>query len=392
MRIAVALSGQPRTWRHTRQPLSRFFAGHEVEVFFHTWDEVEPGEVDALVAAYAPRAYRVEPRPLFVEEKRRLAERFPTRPPLTVFDMFHSVSASLGLALAAQAEGAGYDLICRTRFDLTYDGAWTASPPAAGCVLTPPGFEPEGGCNDQFALGDPEAMGAYAGVSAWLPEGLEALGGAWFRPEVALGTYLRSAAGLDLRRQAFPVVLLREDQVGRPFQALRDDPMFHAGKHEAWEAFARSHFDAAVAERLDFNHAGRRPLAFVRWLQARPADERRALSSLDWPLRIAAIDQFITRELGGPALDAQRHELIRLICATLIHQMDRSEPMTPEAFVVHALSVNILDMRRALAWLEADQGRVNLLPDVLNRLGVLRAAFTFAPPFDQVGEHAWRVE
>jgi len=87
MRIALCLSGQPRTWRWTRESLMAFFAGHELEVFFHTWREGDPAELDALTEAYRPRAHRIADRPLFLAEKRLLAERFPTRPPLTIFDI-----------------------------------------------------------------------------------------------------------------------------------------------------------------------------------------------------------------------------------------------------------------------------------------------------------------
>src|SRR4051794_7421355 len=103
MRIALCLSGQPRTWRATCESLFAFFAGHELDVFLHTWREGEPSELEALLTAYAPRGHAIGARPLFAEEKRLLADRFPTRPPLTIFDMFHSVAESLALAAAPES-------------------------------------------------------------------------------------------------------------------------------------------------------------------------------------------------------------------------------------------------------------------------------------------------
>jgi hypothetical protein len=393
MHIAVCLSGQPRTWRHTYESLFEFFRPHRVDLFFHTWDETDPSELDALTATYRPRAFEVGPRPLFIEAKRRLAERFPVSPPFPVFDMFHSAAASLRLALQAQPDRPAYDLICRTRFDIVHDGQWRGPPPPADGVLVPAGLsEVDGGCNDQFAIGDPAAMQVYAGVTDWLPEGLASLPGPAFRPEVALRRYLAEVRGLTVLREDLSLNLLREGQIGTPFHHLRDEPMFHARKREDWEAFAKTHELRGAAGELDFSHYGRAPLTLDRWLDARPTDQRRAVLSQAWPSRLVAIDALIRTEIGAEALDAERHSLVRLLCAALIHRMARDEPMDAEGFVVHALSANALDMRRAQQWIQETPDRTAQVIQALSRVPTLDAAFRFAPPFDQPAVMGWRVD
>jgi len=277
MRIALCLSGQPRTWRHTWRTAFAFFEDHEVDVFIHTWDETESSELQDLLAAYSPRAFRVEARPLFIAEKRRLAEMFPVSPPFTIFDMFHSMSASVALALAANDADGAYDVICRSRFDLIHDGRWNGARPSANTVVVSSAEAMENACNDQFAIGDPAAMRHYAGISSWLMDGLRDFRGSMFRPEIALQHYLTRICALSVVRRSLAVTLLRQDQVERPFADLRDDPMFHALKREDWEAFAKTHDLRGADRELDFQHFGRTPLALDRWLLGLSSARRQAV-------------------------------------------------------------------------------------------------------------------
>jgi len=391
MRLAICLSGQPRTWRYTYQSLFDFFDGHDLDVFIHTWDDVEATELEAVRSAYSPRVIAQSARPIFLEEKRAMAARFPESPPLSILDMFHSMAASVNLALDASMSGdAAYDLICRTRFDTIYDGRWRGAPPPKGAIAVQTGeFEPPGGCNDQFALGEPEALRLYAGISDWLPSRMESLTPPCFRPEIALQAYLLNACGLTIHRERFALTLLRDYQVGQPFSAIRDDPLHHARKREDWEAFAKANMAPEITAKLDFRHYGRLPLMMDRWLHAQPADVRRAVLTGDWSDRIVAIDGLLQVETGG-AMDADRHRLVRLVDAALINRMSRDETIGLESFIVHALSANLLDMKRALAWALEDESRITALDQILDRLPTLGAAYRFAQPFQQPPTVGWR--
>jgi hypothetical protein len=393
MRLALCLSGQRRTWRHTRDSLAAFFAGHEVDVFFHTWREGDPDELDALVEAYRPRAHLIEPRPLFREEKRLLAERFPTRPPLTIFDMFHSAAESLALA---EAHGGGYDLVVRARFDAMFDQTWSGESPGPGELIVPDVYPDAAGCTDQFAIGHPAEMQAYGATGAWLAGVLPGLnGGEWLRPELIMRHYLEQVCGLAVLTRPVAMRLCREDQAGLPFAALADDPLFHAAKHEDWEHFAVEQFPE-VAARTDFNHAARTALeldrALAAWLEGRPAKDGFQLLKAPWSRRIQAIDAFIGEQAGGlVTVDEGAYRGVRLICAMLLQRMDRKEPMCLESFAVHALSANIADMRRAAEWAAHPPGRLDDLGRSLRGLGPLTRALSYANPLQQTSIGAWRV-
>jgi hypothetical protein len=391
MRVALCLSGQPRTWRSTRASLATFFAGHELDVFLHTWREGDPAELEALVAAYAPRGWRIEPRPLFVEAKRLMAERFPTRPPLTTFDMFHSVAESLKLVAEC---GETYDLVVRARFDALFDGGWSGEIPPIGGVIVPDLYPEPGSCTDQFALGGPAEMQAYGGMGDWLQTAIGGMsGGDWFRPEPVLQHYLESVRGLTVADRPIPMKLLREDQAGLPFAAVSDDPLFHAAKHAAWADFAQQQFPE-VAEGADFTHAAAFALqcneALTAWLSAHPQKDAFQLLKAPWSRRIKAVDAYIADQAGPlKSLDEASHRHVRMICATLLQRMDRGTPMTLESFVVHALSANLDDMQRAVGW-AARPGGLDGLPKLAQGLGPLTAALSYANPLEQTGIRVWR--
>jgi hypothetical protein len=390
MRLAICLSGQPRTWRSTHETLFNFFDGHELDVFIHTWDEVDEAELQAIRLAYRPRVVAQSPRPLFLEDKRAMAMRFPVSPPLTILDMFHTMAASISLALEASAAAPkAYDLICRTRFDTIYDGRWRGEAPPQGAIAVQTGeFEPEGGCNDQFALGEPDVMRMYAGVTAWLPTGIATLPPPCFRPEIALQAYLLDVCALPIHRERFALTLLREYQLGRPFAKLRDDTFHHVRKREDWEAFAKTHMAPDITAKLDFRHYGRLPLMLDRWLLAKPPEVRGAVLTGDWTDRIVAIDRLLHGETGG-LMDADRHRMIRLIHAALINRMARDEPMGLESFIVHAVSANEQNMKRALNWALEDETRLDALDAILNRLPTLGAVYRFTQPFLEPGTVGW---
>ena len=391
MRIALCLSGQPRTWRHTWRSAFAYFEAHEVDVFFHTWDETGAKEIQDLLAAYAPRAFRLEPRPPFMAEKRRLAERFPVSPPLFTFDMFHSMAASLLLALVSDRAAEPYDLICRSRFDTTHEGQWSGEAPPDGVVVVP-SHVGAAGCNDQFAIGKPAPMRRYAGIAPWLMEGLLQLRGSVFMPEVVLEHYLTTISGLTISREPLAQRLLREDQVGLPFADVKPDPMFNARKNEEWEAFAKAHALRGGERELDFQHFGRTPLSFDRWLKALPNEQRQAVLTLAWSDRLIAIDHLLVETLGLAPMDAERHGVVRLICAALVHRMARDEPISPQSFIVHALSANALDMRVAQRWVQKDADRVAQVAEALTGVPMLAASLKFAPPFEQQASMGWRYE
>ncbi len=132
-----------------------------------------------------------------------------------------------------------------------------------------------------------------------------------FRPEVALHYYLTEICHLTLSEKPLALKMLRNEQIGKPFAALTDEPMFHAIKREEWQAFAQTHGLQGSNGALNFQHYGQTPLALDRWLLEKPECLRLELLALPWPKRLLAIDRFIGKEVLSNPLNAEQYQLIR---------------------------------------------------------------------------------
>lgn len=408
MRIALCISGQPRTWRQCIDSQFALVAGHEVGVFLHLWQgEDTPDEVAALQTAYRPQAVRVTPRPDYAAQKRRLAERSATMPPFTTFDMVHGVAQALEPAFAPP----GFDVVVRLRFDSCFDDHIDrhVTPGAAGALCVPDSWRPADGYNDQVAFGPPGLMRLYAAYANWLPRGLDSYPHPDFRPEKALRHYLDRVMMAPVREVPLRVTLRRAGQEALPFDQLADDPLAYARKAAAWRAYAQAHLPDDLADTLNFSHMAEIPLAMDDALMAQvaawPEARRHALLAAPWAERVRAVDAYLRDHAGMDgqplpegaasgtvALDERLYENIRLLCASLIHRMPRDEPLCPEAVIVYALSLNRLDAVRAGDWLQArGAGAVALLEACLPAVPVLAAALRHGDPFRRAFLPGWRL-
>ncbi|MDZ5648535.1 hypothetical protein [Nitrospirillum sp. BR 11828] len=403
MRVALCLSGQPRTWRHCIDSLRRFVAGHEVTTFLHLWDEVPEAERAEILAAYQPAAHLVTARPPFAAEKRRMAERWHYRPPFFIFDMFHAVQQVLTLALGHKGpdgKAAPFDAIIRVRYDSRFDDTlpedWFRTPG----LITPDNWAPAAGYNDQFAFGRPPFMRLYAAFATWLPRGMEGHERPVFQPEVVLRHYLDRVAMVPVRQAPLRITLLREGQEDVPFDRLTDLPMVHAQKAAAWKRYAVEGLPPELVEKLDFSHYAEAPLVVDQQLEAllAPLDEaaQHALLRSPWADRIVAVDAFLAGQVsqrsGNGTLTGEEYERLRLLCAGLIYRMPRESTMDADAAILHVLSCNVVDATRVSEWLQVvgDPGRA-ALKRRLTRLTILAAAVAHADPFSQDFRLGWRM-
>ncbi|TWB18476.1 hypothetical protein FBZ89_110125 [Nitrospirillum amazonense] len=403
MRVALCLSGQPRTWRHCVDSLRRFVAGHEVTTFLHLWDEVPEAERAEMLAAYQPAAHLVTARPPFAAEKRRMAERWHYRPPFSIFDMFHAVQLCLNLALGHKGpdgKAAPFDAIVRVRYDSRFEDTlpedWFRTPG----LITPDSWTPADGYNDQFAFGRPAFMRLYAAFATWLPRGMEGHDRAVFQPEAVLRQYLDKVAMVPVRQAPLRVTLLREGQEDLPFDKLTDLPMVHARKAAAWKQYAEAGLPADLAEKLDFSHYAEAPLVVDQQLTdlLEPMDQaaRHALLRAPWEERILAVDAFLAGQVsqrsGNGTLTGEEYERLRLLCAGLIYRMPPEGTMDADSAILHVLSCNVVDATRVADWLKVvgDPGRA-AFQRRLGRLTILAAAITHADPFEQDFRLGWRL-
>ncbi|MBB6251322.1 hypothetical protein [Nitrospirillum iridis] len=403
MRVALCLSGQPRTWRHCVDSLHRFVGGHAVTTFLHVWDDVPGTELTEMLAAYQPAAHLVTARPPFLDEKRRMAERWNYRPPFSIFDMFHAVNLSLTLALAHKGEdgrSAPFDAVLRVRYDSRFDDVLPDAWFKAGALITPDSWAPPEGYNDQFAFGRPAFMRLYAAFSTWLPRGMEGHARPVFQPEVILRQYLDTVAMIPVKPSPLRITLLREGQEELSFDKLTDLPMVHAQKAARWKRYASDSLPADLVSKLDFSHYADAPLAVDQQLEQLLAlmgePQRQALLRAPWAERLQTVDAFLATQIsqlsGNGTLTGEEYERVRLLCAGLLHRMPREDTMEPEGVILHALSCNELDAKRAADWLRltGEAGRGALMAP-LSRLTILAMAMGHADPFRQSFCIGWRL-
>ena len=129
MRIAVCLSGSPRTWRHCLKSQLDFF-GKDVDYFCHTWrdgrDVLAPKDwtFDELNLAYRPRGIFTEDRPDYSDFEKKVASTFdPARSSANFIYIAHGMYEADRLRRAYEkVNGFEFDWVVRCRDDLKLKG------------------------------------------------------------------------------------------------------------------------------------------------------------------------------------------------------------------------------------------------------------------------------
>lgn len=224
LKVAVLLSGQPTGLEHCIHSIRRFFHGHEVHYFCHTWDNLSAA---ARLEDLGDEVYRMSaPQPDFTEYERRAIEtygmktfsngiRVPFVSP-NIFPMWFAVQQVFGLIEKSGKSASGYDLICRMRYDDFWIGQFDCEdlPLSDEQIIIDRNYNGYGGYGDQFAIGNPAAMGRYCNLYSWLTDGFldNRITGQLF-PEVLLRHFLEQS-GISVREENFGLRLLRPEFAG----------------------------------------------------------------------------------------------------------------------------------------------------------------------------------
>lgn len=237
-KLAVCISGQPRTWRHCKHSLDLLFKEFDVDYVLHSWSDVPPDERSDLLESYRPVAHIFEDRPDYTSQQQNLVRLFPHVPPIGVFDMAHGIRQSIDMAL----QHGGYDLIARVRYDAIFAGRFGAYRLKKKALFVP-AWPDIGGCNDQFAVGIPEAMRIYGDYLTWLtgPD-ICAHHPGWFRPEQGLRCHLEQHLNANqIVCDDLDMKLLRPTMVGRSYEQVHEDSFHQVRKQSQWSAFGQRH-------------------------------------------------------------------------------------------------------------------------------------------------------
>jgi hypothetical protein len=363
LRIALCISGQPRTWRHCIGSLYATFTGHRCEAFLHLWDDTATHERSALEAAYAPTGVVIDPRPDFTEYKIQMMAQYPMAPPLSVYDMAY---ANQRVLMAAIQHG-GYDLIVRARYDCLFDGTVFDCLAVGPNDLCAPAWAAPEGVNDQFAVGAPAVMQIYAGFYDFLTRFPLPMPGDSFRPEIALMTHLAQHP-IHVERRAPDRKLLRETMAGRAFDQVIEDAFHQTAKQMDWQNEAQAllpmvgrtvSYMKALSPLMPMRHAVE-PI-----YTALSPNDKTALGCGPWDQR-ADLCEMILDALGVPehAGDADI-ATIRQAVTTLLFLMDLTSP--PDDFGSALLLLSLMSDHR-------DKVRMPIDLDPLNHLPRLQAA------------------
>lgn len=215
-RVAICISGLPRTYEKTIDNFRSMVMSNECDVFISTWDQNDSkvsteaairneeynksrAEIDRLAEAYQPKLIEFEPEFKWDE---RLIKKFSQRKrkdtfvPASLY-MFYKVWAADQMRQRyARSHGIEYDVVIRTRFDVIFDSplGYDLS------YFTPTMILPEmwtERCdqfhlpwyNDTFAIGKPEEMAVYANIFHHIEEMFD--DGIPFQPEIMLCEWLK---------------------------------------------------------------------------------------------------------------------------------------------------------------------------------------------------------
>lgn len=165
MKVAVCLSGQPRSFEKGYEYLKKNVLDHyDADIFYHTWkyDEQLTSQIESL---YKPTDCLYE-EPL---SEQYFKETYPTPnpqyPPYNTTQMFYSIfMANHVKTKYSLTNNVKYDIVIKSRFDFAINKTFDFSDVEEYKVYVPNCRQDESHtiCNDQFAYGKPKAINLYS--------------------------------------------------------------------------------------------------------------------------------------------------------------------------------------------------------------------------------------
>ncbi|MDR6714706.1 hypothetical protein J2W83_004342 [Pseudomonas hunanensis] len=170
-KIAVCLSGHPRTFERTAQKIKESLG--EADFYFSTWSS---DYNDTLLSVFSQHdinlvAYEFISEPLQIENERKILSDFTdSYPDFFILNQWFGVKRVIQLMQDySQAMLKEYDIVIRCRFDLSCD--FTKEQLLSS-------FKPDAfnyaksltGGSDQFLFGSPQVMGSFLNFEKWLLE------------------------------------------------------------------------------------------------------------------------------------------------------------------------------------------------------------------------------
>lgn len=238
LKIAVCLSGEPRSYTHCIDSFKRFFHGHDIDVYIASKNEEFNED---LKDQYNSEYIFPYSDPSFKELEAEGFKKFgfkSERDGLMVanaspnfYPMWYGVYKSAEYLIKNPEIASQYDAICRCRFDDFFIKPMDITSFPTNSVFIDPNYNEHGGFSDHLAIGEPGAMIKYLSLFDWIEESFQlGFGGEGYLPERVLKKYLIEHCKIDVRSHNFESRLLRNSSIGlasykipiKEFQVSRD--------------------------------------------------------------------------------------------------------------------------------------------------------------------------
>lgn len=206
MRACVLLSGQIRNNKDVYMSIKKNLIDvYNADVFISTWTPTSKDDstIDELISNYNPVAIEVESYDLdFYETFKQMVspqwDLSPETNAVSVFSMHYKIMKVNRLKeVYEKTNGFTYDIVIRTRFDLSIDSPLNYIIPEKNHLYIPRGYDHRRGYNDLFAIGSSESINYYSNIFNNLTQILNS--GHLLHPESLLKVYL-DMSGLQLVR------------------------------------------------------------------------------------------------------------------------------------------------------------------------------------------------
>jgi hypothetical protein len=171
MRLALCLSGQPRSYKKAFEFISRnLLEKYTVDVFFHTWVNVPENSYifDELQQLYRPVIASYD-YSLPSNVNSHMLVPNGSHPANFCTSMFYSINVANEYRVKHEVFGAfRYDFVIRSRFDFALNKVIDFGSLETNKLYVPKDVEGPALLNDQFAIADSDTMNVYASTFLYL--------------------------------------------------------------------------------------------------------------------------------------------------------------------------------------------------------------------------------
>ncbi|MGR6871620.1 hypothetical protein ACU6U9_04785 [Pseudomonas sp. HK3] len=219
LKIAVCISGEPRTFEHCISSFHRFFHGHKIDIFIANKSHATSS---IIRENYSPKYLLEYSDNDFNELEIKGIKSFGflhlkhnvTIPVANtnIYPMWFGIQKSFHALKENTLNIKKYDAICRCRFDTFFRKQLELESFSKSTVFIDPNYNEHGGYSDQFAIGNPESMEQYFNLYDWFPKSFSYdFGKKGFLPERILKEYLENVCKLKVINHDFETRLLRHE-------------------------------------------------------------------------------------------------------------------------------------------------------------------------------------